>query len=140
MKRYSLTWWLVILPTSLTVGGTAILLTGLFTDWSLFVRVAVAALATSIADLAIAAGMEAVAPTRVHIGPGEKHLVSDSPAERAVIVSGFDSAPHGQVSIRGETWRAVRAPGDNGPLTTGMSVSVVDRDGLTLVVSGSSES
>lgn len=135
MKRYSLAWWLVILPTSITVGGTSILLMSIVTDWSLFTRVAVAVLATSLADLAIAAWMESVAPTRVHIGPGERHLVSDSPAEKATVVSGFDSLPHGQVSIRGETWRAIRAPGDTGDLTIGMSVSVVDRQGLTLVVS-----
>lgn len=135
MKRYSLTWWLVILPTSVTVGGTTILLTSLFTDWGIFMRVAVAALATGFADLAIAALMEAVAPTRIHIGPGEKHLVSDIAAEKAVVVSGFDPAPHGQVSIRGETWRAVRAPGESGPLKAGTAVSVVDREGLTLIVS-----
>lgn len=135
MKRYSLTWWLVILPTSVTVGGSTILLTTLFTDWGVFARIAVAALATGAADLAIAALMEAVAPTRISIGPGEKHLVSDTAAEKAVIVSGFDSAPHGQVSIRGEIWRAVRAPGESGPLEAGMAVSVVDREGLTLIVS-----
>jgi len=135
MKRYSFAWWLVILPTSVTVGGSLLLLTSLFTDWSLFARLAIAILATALADLTIAASMEAVAPTRVHIGPGEKQLVSDRASEKATIVSGFDAAPHGQVSIRGETWRAVRAPGDTGKLTTGMSVSVVDRDGLTLIVS-----
>ncbi|HKL63083.1 MAG TPA: NfeD family protein, partial [Woeseiaceae bacterium] len=131
----SLTWWLVILPTSITVGGSSILLTSILTDWSLFARVAVAVLATSLADLAIAAWMEAIAPTRIHIGPGEKYLVSDTAAERATVISGFDPLPHGLVSIRGETWRAIRAPGDAGTLTIGMSVSVVERQGLTLVVS-----
>lgn len=134
MKRFSLAWWLVILPTSVTVGGSLILLTSVFTDWSLFVRLAVAALATAFADLAIAAWMESIAPTRVHVGPGEKYLVSDPATERAMVISGFDSAPHGYVSIRGETWRAIRAPGDADALTAGMLVSVVDRDGLTLIV------
>lgn len=135
MRRYSFTWWLVILPTSVTVGGTTILLASVFTDWSLFVRLAVAAVATAVADLAIAAAMEAVAPTRVHIGPGEKYLDSDPASEKAVVLSGFDSLPYGEVSIRGETWRAMRAPGDEGDLTPGMRVSVVDRKGLTLIVS-----
>lgn len=134
MKRYSFAWWLVILPTSVTVGGSLILLTSLFTDWTLFVRLAVAALATGFADLAIAAWMESIAPTRVHVGPGEKYLVTDPASERAMIISGFDSVPHGHVSIRGEIWRAIRAPGDTGALTAGMLVSVVDRDGLTLIV------
>lgn len=135
MKRYSLTWWLVILPTSLTVGGTSILLSSVLTDWSIFARLAAAVFATALADLAIAAWMESIAPTRVHIGPGEKHLVSDPPSEKAVVVDGFDSVPNGHVLIRGETWRAVRATGDTGALTTGMTVNVVDREGLTLVVS-----
>jgi membrane protein implicated in regulation of membrane protease activity len=79
--------------------------------------------------------MEAIAPTKVSIGPGEKHLDSDPASETATIMSGFDSISYGQVSVRGETWRAIRAPDDTGNLTTGMSVNVVDRDGLTLVVS-----
>jgi membrane-bound ClpP family serine protease len=135
MKRYSFTWWLVILPTSVTVGGTTILLTSNFTDWGVMTLVAVAAVSTFFADLAIAASMEAIAPTKVSIGPGEKYLDSDLASEKATIMSGFDSISHGQVSVRGETWRAIRAPDDTGTLTTGMSVNVVDRDGLTLVVS-----
>jgi len=135
MKRYSLTWWLVILPTSVTVGGTSILLSSVLTDWSIFARLAAAVFATALADLAIAAWMESIAPTRVHIGPGEKHLVSDLPSEKAIVVDGFDSVPNGHVLIRGETWRAVRATGDTGRLAAGMTVNVVDREGLTLIVS-----
>jgi len=135
MKRYSFTWWLVILPTSVTFGGTAILLTSNFTDWGAMGLVSVAVVSTFLADLAIAASMEAIAPTKVSIGPGEKYLESDLASEKAIIMSGFDSVSHGQVSVRGETWRAIRAPEDTGTLTKGMSVNVVDRDGLTLVVS-----
>ncbi|MEJ2604933.1 MAG: NfeD family protein [Gammaproteobacteria bacterium] len=138
MKRYSFAWWLVILPTSVTVGGSLILLASIVTDWSLFVRLAVAALAAAFADLAIAAWMESTAPTRVHVGPGEKYLSSDPSTERALVVSGFDTVPDGHVSIRGETWRAIRAPGDTGALTAGMFVSVVDREGLTLIVTATS--
>jgi membrane protein implicated in regulation of membrane protease activity len=134
MKRYSLTWWLVILPTSVTVGGTTILLTSNFTDWGVIAIVAVAVVSTFLADLAIAASMEAIAPTKVSIGPGEKHLDSDLASEKATIMSGFDSISHGQVSVRGETWRAIRAPDDTGTVITGMSVNVVDRNGLTLVI------
>lgn len=135
MKRYSFIWWLVILPTSVTVGGTTLLVTSSFTDWGVMALVAVAGVSTFLADLAIAASMEAIAPTKVSIGPGEKHLDSDLASEKATIMSGFDSISRGQVSVRGETWRAIRAPDDTGTLTTGMSVNVVDRDGLTLVVS-----
>ena len=138
MKRYSFTWWLVILPTSVTVGGTTILFTSNLTDWSVMTLVAVAVVLTFLTDLAIAASMEAIAPTKVSIGPGEKHLDSDLASEKATVMSGFDGTPHGQVSVRGETWRAIRAPDDTGTLTTEMSVDVVDRDGLTLVVSTTS--
>ena len=138
MKRYSFTWWLVILPTSVTVGGTTILFTSNLTDWSVMTLVAVAVVLTFLTDLAIAASMEAIAPTKISIGPGEKHLDSDLASEKATVMSGFDATSHGQVSVRGETWRAVRVPDDTGTLTTGMSVNVVDRDGLTLVVSTTS--
>ena len=138
MKRYSFTWWLVILPTSVTVGGTTIFLASNLTDWSVMTLVAVAAVLTFLTDLAIAASMEAIAPTKISIGPGEKHLDSDLASEKATVMSGFDANSHGQVSVRGETWRAIRVPDDTGALTTGMSVNVVDRDGLTLVVSTTS--
>ena len=135
MKRYSLTWWLVILPTSVTIGGTTILVASNLTDWGIKGLVAAAVVTTFLVDLAIAASMEAIAPTKVNIGPGEKQLDSDLASEKATIISGFDANSHGQVSVRGETWRAVQEPGDTGILTRGKLVTVVDRDGLTLVVS-----
>lgn len=127
-----------MLPTSVLVGGTTFLLARRFTDFDVLSLVGVAAVSAFVADLAIAVAMEAIAPTRVAIGPGEKALNSELPSERATIITGFDSSPHGQVSVRGETWRAVRAPGDTGVLSTGMVVRVVDRNGLTLVVSARS--
>lgn len=138
VKRFSLIWWLVVIPTSLIVGGTTFLLAGLLTDWSIVARVAVALALTVATDLAIAALVQAVAPTRVNIGPGERALNSELPSETARVIAGFGSSPNGQVSVRGETWRATRAPDDAIQLTTGMDVNVVARDGLTLVVSANS--
>ena len=135
MKRYSLLWWSIILPTSVIVGLPTFFLVGYFTDWGISGRAAVALLATLAADFVIAASMEAVAPTKVNIGPGEKALKSEALAERAVVVSGFDSSPHGYVSIRGETWLATRFADDTEVLSAGTIVRVVSRDGLNLIVS-----
>ena len=138
MKRYSLLWWLVFLPTSVVVGGTTFLLAGLLTDWVFLERIAAALILTFAADLAIAVSIQAVAPTKVSIGPGERTLNSELPSETATVICGFDSSSRGRVSVRGETWQAMRAPGDVVRLTAGMNVNVVARDGLTLVVSANS--
>lgn len=138
MKRYSLMWWSVVLPTSVVVGGSTFLLAGFLTDWGVLERVAVAVVLTVAADLAIAAWVQSIAPTRVHIGPGEKMRDSELLAEKATVVGGFDSSSHGRVSVRGETWRATHAPDDAVSLSVGMDVEVVGRDGLTLVVSSNS--
>lgn len=135
MKRYSILWWSIILPTSVIVGLPTFFLVGHFTDWEIPERAAVALIATLAADLLIVVSMEAVAPTKVNIGPGEKALQSEALAEKAIIVTGFDSSPYGRVSIRGETWLATRLPDDTEVLSAGMSVRVVNRDGLNLIVS-----
>jgi len=135
MKRYSPLWWMVVLPTSVVVGGTTFLLSAYLTGWGVSGRIAAALVLTVAADLAIAASIQVFAPTKVNIGPGERALNSELPSETARVIGGFDASSHGRVSVRGETWRATRAPGDVVPLTTGMHVNVVERDGLTLVVS-----
>lgn len=135
MKRYSMTWWAVILPTSVIIGLPIFLLAGHLTDWGIAERVAIAVVSTFAADLAIAALMEKAAPTKVHIGPGEKAVDSEIPAEKATVVCGFDDSLHGRVSVRGETWQARQTSDDSGALSAGMVVSVVGRNGLSLVVS-----
>lgn len=138
MKRYSLMWWSVVLPTSVVVGGTTFLFAGILSDWGIAERVAAALVLTFVADLSIAAWIQTVAPTRVNIGPGEKMVNSELPSEKAKIIGGFDCSSHGRVSVRGETWRATRAPDDSVGLSVGMDVKVVARDGLTLVISADS--
>lgn len=138
MKRYSILWWWLILPTSVVIGLPAFFLAGHFTGLEFMGRVAVAMLATFAVDFAIAAAMEAVAPTRLNIGPGEKVLDADIPAEQATVICGFDASPHGKVSVRGETWMAIRLAGDSAVWSAGMRVRVVDRNGLQLIVSSNS--
>ena len=138
MKRYSAIWWSAILPTSVIVGGPTFLFTGYFSDWDFLERVAVAVILTLVVDLAIAAWMERIAPTRISIGPGERVLKSEIAAEKAKVLNGFGTSAYGHVSIRGETWPAVRTPDDTGILSAGMVVSVVDRNGLSLIVTARS--
>jgi membrane protein implicated in regulation of membrane protease activity len=134
MKRYSLLWWAIILPTSVVVGVPTFFLVGHLTDWAVLQRVALALIATLSADLIIAASMEAIAPTKVKIGPGERQLQSDAPAEKAIVIGGFGASLQGQVSVRGETWVATRLPDETTEMSAGMVVRVVDRYGLSLVV------
>lgn len=134
MKRYSLNWWLVVLPTSVVVGGSTFLLAGPLTDWSTSARLIAAVILTVLADVAIAMRIQALAPSAISIGPGERALKADLPSETAVVVVGFDCSTTGVVTVRGETWRATMAPDDAAQLFKGMDVNVVGRDGLTLVV------
>jgi membrane-bound ClpP family serine protease len=127
-------WWWLVLPTSVVVGVPTFVLLGQFTGLEFPGRIAVALVATFAVDFAIAASMESVAPTRLNIGPGEKVLETDVPAEQAIVISGFQASRRGKVSIRGETWKATRLAGDSGVLSEGMPVRVVDRNGLELIV------
>ncbi len=135
MKRFSRIWWIAILFSSVIGGVTIFLLFAVLTDWSTPKIILVVSILTLIGDLIVALSMEAVAPTKVNIGPGERNTNTDLPSEFATVISGFKNSPQGQVSVRGETWRAIRAPEDSGSLSEGSPVQVVDRNGLTLVIS-----
>lgn len=134
MKRYSFTWWLAILPTTIVVGGPVFLWLDQQTELSVAVSLAVALASALLADLAIAAWMERIAPTRVWVGPGERLNENEIPAEKAIVVSGFNNSPEGRVSVRGETWAAAIHPGDTAELTVGTAVRIVEREGLRLLV------
>lgn len=135
IRRYSILWWSTLLFTAAVIAGVAFLLLKFIFSvddvrvlWALIVVVA-------ILEWWTAYSMQGSAPSRIDIGPGEKGLATDTPAESAVVISGFDGTERGQVSIRGETWQAIHAPGESGPLPKGTEVRVIEREGLTLVVS-----
>lgn len=135
IRHYSVLWWLAIIAIAGIVGGLSFLLLKLLFSWD-DPRLLVALIAVGLlCELLMAIEMQATAPSKIDIGPGEKGLVSDTPSETATVISGFDSLARGQVSIRGETWQAVRAPEDLGLLPIGSAVQVLERKGLTLVVS-----
>lgn len=131
--RFSRRWWLVIGVATLIVGAAAYLVLQHWTALSLEQLILYWLVITLAGDVVTAISMEAVAPTRVTIGPGDRQFAADDPVERAVVV-GFDADGRGRVRIRGETWRARQADDDHASLESGAEVKVVARDGLTLVV------
>ncbi len=137
MRRFSILWWLAVLPTSALAGAATLVALGFAVDWGLAERLVTAAVAALMVEFGVAVWMERYAPTRVTVGPGEKLTRLDDAFEEAVVTGGFDASAHGQVRVRGEEWPAVCTSHDAGKLTTGTVVRVIDRIGLRLVVSGS---
>ena len=121
------------------MGAPVFFLLGYQTDWGIPMRLAVALICALVADVAVAAWLQRIAPTRVSIGPGERATHTERVAERAIVISGFRTSPEGRVSVRGETWNATRSPDDTDELDAGMTVYVVDRVGLNLVVAARSD-
>ena len=54
--------------------------------------------------------------------------------QRALVTQTLSSHQPGQVSLRGEVWRARPAPDEPGPLEAGVEVMVEGIDGVTLTV------
>ena len=131
--RFSRRWWLVIGIATLVIGVVAYFVLRNWTALALEQLILYWLIITFVGDVITAVSMEAVAPTRVTIGPGDRKFDADDPSELAVVV-GFDEAGQGRVRIRGETWRARQAEDDTVTLESGTAVRVVNRDGLTLVV------
>lgn len=133
--RFSTSWWLVIGATTVVVGVVAFALLESATGFSVWQFLIIWAVITVTGDVIMAIGMEAVAPVRVLAGPGDRRFESDDVRELAVVVSAFDGAQPGTVRVRGEIWSARLATGDAEAPGLGARVRIIDRDGLTLVVS-----
>lgn len=133
--RFSRRWWFIIGITTLVIGAAAFLVLRFATGLTLGQVVLYWLVATLVGDVITAISMEAVAPTRVTIGPGDRRLDTDFPAELALVDSTFDDSRNGRVRIRGETWWARQATDDMTSLEAGSQVRVIGRDGLTLIVS-----
>lgn len=132
-KRFSRDWWLTLLVVTVGISVATFLL---LRDRGLHpAELILYCLGMSfLGDLVTALSMEATVPTRVTIGPGDRQLKDDLPAELALVVSAFDGEGMGRVRVRGETWQARGSSAGFRP-TTGSRVRVIDRDGLTLIVS-----
>ena len=132
-RRFSREWWLTILVVTVGIGAAAfLLLRDRVLDPADLILYCLGI--SFLGDVVTALSMEAVVPTRVTIGPGDRQLRDDLPTELALVVSEFDGAGAGQVRIRGETWQARGSSVGFRP-TLGTRVRVVSRDRLTLIVS-----
>ena len=138
MQRYSKLWWASLLLSSVVTGGGSFLLLSLLTDWPTVTIAKISVALILAGDIVLAVFMEALSPTHVKIGPGERHLHTESPRELGKVLSDFEDR-HGRVSIRGETWRARQSAACDRRLEVGMAVRVVARQGLTLVVQAADE-
>ena len=127
-------WLAPLLLSSVVTGGGSFALLVLLTDLSLATVIAVSVALILVGDIALAFIMQAVSPTRVKVGPGDRRLNAEIPEELGMVATNFRNR-HGLVSIRGEKWQARQALGCRGRLEAGGAVRIVERDGLTLIVS-----
>ena len=132
-KRFSRDWWLAILVVTVGISAVTFLLLG-GRDLHPTELVLYCLGMSLLGDVVTALSMEAIAPTRVTIGPGDRQLRDDLPTELALVVSEFDGAGVGRVRIRGEIWQARGSSVGFRPMM-GSRVRVINRDGLTLIVS-----
>jgi membrane protein implicated in regulation of membrane protease activity len=134
-RRFSRNWWALMAAATTVIGTVVFLILAFATDIQSFRLIGYWLGLTLLGDTLTALSMEAVAPTRVIIGPGDRRANNDLPTERAIVVSGFGDADTGEVQVRGEIWRAKRVADGRIRLAVGASVRVLNRDGLTLLVS-----
>ena len=139
MQRYSKYWWAAVLLSSAVTGGGTFLLLLLLTDLSIEMALKISVALVLVGDVVLAIIMQAISPTHVKLGPGERWHDDELPRDIGVVKTRFEDGK-GKVSIRGETWHARLAQhAESGP-DIGHSVRVVDREGLVLVVEIASES
>jgi len=132
--RFSREWWALIVSVGFTCGAVSVLvlfLAGVLSSSSYFWAFVIGG---AVGDIVMALVFEAVAPTHVTVGPGER-LRSDSPLhERGRVVSDFTSDGMGKVRVRGEVWAARCLSVRGGSFVPGQEVRIAGREGLTLIV------
>ena len=133
MKRHSRFRWAHILLSSIVMGGSSFVAVRLLTDLPIATVAVISLTFVLVGDIALALLMQAISPTHVTLGPGERWHKAEVPLELGTVVHRFDDR-HGKVSIRGETWRARQTNGCAERLHPGNRVRIVERDGLTLIV------
>jgi membrane protein implicated in regulation of membrane protease activity len=133
MKRYSRLWWTSLLLSSGVTGGASFISLSLLTDWTLLPIITASLALILVGDVVLALMMQAVSPTDVKVGPGERLHRTDLPQDVGTVVDRFADG-HGRVAIRGEIWHARRPSDSVSQLEAGAAVRVLGRDGLTLLV------
>ncbi len=138
MQRYSRYWWAAVLLSSVVTGGGTFLLLMLLTDLSVERALKISVALVLIGDVILAIIMQAISPTHVKLGPGERWHDEESPKDVGVVKTRFENG-RGKISIRGETWHARQGEESEEELEIGASVRVIEREGLTLVVAAADE-
>ncbi len=138
MQRYSTVWWAAILLSSAVTGGGTFILLLLFSDVSVATALKISLALVIVGDVTLAIFMQAISPTRIELGPGERWHIGEAPRDRGVVTTRFENGK-GKISIRGETWHARQEDTAAKPLDVGERVRVLEREGLTLVVAAADE-
>jgi membrane protein implicated in regulation of membrane protease activity len=133
MRRFSSLWWASILLSSLVTGGGSFFLINALTDLPVETVIKISVVLILVGDIVLALWMQAVSPTRILVGPGDRRMKDDSTDEIGIVIADFEGGS-GNVAVRGERWRAVQAAECEQPLLAESRVRVLERRGLTLVV------
>ncbi len=133
MQRYSRLWWASILLSSVVTGGSSFAVLALLAGLPVEIAIAGSVTMIVVGDIVLAFIMERLSPTRVFLGPGDRRNRDDLPMEIGKAIADFENGS-GNVSIRGEQWRARQVADCDQRLEAGSLVRVLDRQGLTLVV------
>ena len=134
MKRSPEWWFLMAIATGVfAIVGWLLLKDLLEEEFGLFI--VFYTLFILLGDGATALAAEKLAPSFIHVGPGERLSRHDPTSDRAIAVADFDTAGSGRVIVRSEVWRARLADGAAKQSVSERDVlRIVGRDGLTLLV------
>jgi membrane-bound ClpP family serine protease len=133
--KFSKEWWLWLANGAFLFGAityVALFISGRsfsFTEFLVFV-----VLGSVVGDLLMAAAFEIAAPSSITLRPGEKSHSDDSLSDEALVMSGFENTINGHIEANGERWNARIASGNSAFLKPGDRVSIIDREGLCLLV------
>lgn len=132
IKRKPEWWFLMGFATALFGLIGWIVLKDLFYE-HVFLFIVFYSLFVVLGDGLTALAAEKIAPTHIHIGPGERSSKHHLTTETAVAASNFDDEGRGRVMVRSEIWRAELA-NDEDQISKQDTLRIVGRDGLTLLV------
>lgn len=132
--RFSRAWWYWLAAAAMIGGAAACFIYFSTVAFPSLGWLSVFLVGSFVGDVVLAIGMEAVAPSRVVIGPGDRVFDSSPVNIRAEVVSAFSASGSGRVIIRGEVWNARFAGEIRSAVLAGEEVLVKGRDGLTLLV------
>jgi len=118
------------------------LICGLFTAIALWVVgfvpnitfVLLVVLSACLGDVLLALSLDAINPTRVLVGPGDRKHHNSEVLDKAIVVEDFGADNEGYILVRGEKWRAICQQQSASMLQIGDHVKVIERAGLVLVV------